>query len=187
MPPGRAAAFPGNTPGSTGRDRHSSDSRGSDRAGFLPLQVAPYRLCPACSHPAKRRWGQPQTRVVLISQLSPCWPLPAIFRTQLFVSRDIIMSCPFRKDYKPFTIRRINEGDPAMVRLNFAIELKYEIVGKASDFIFNVHAAHTRCQSVVTEHLYISQRVLPVIYTDPTYGTRYMRLKADPGQLRSEE
>jgi len=70
-----------------------------------------------------------------------------------------------------------------MVRLNFAIELKYEIVGKASDFIFNVHAAHTRCQSVVTEHLYISQRVLPVIYTDPTYGTRYMRLKADPGQL----
>jgi transglutaminase-like putative cysteine protease len=70
-----------------------------------------------------------------------------------------------------------------MVRLKFAIELKYEIADHASDFIFNIHAAQTRCQSVVTEQLYISQPILPVIYTDPTYGTRYMRLKADPGQL----
>lgn len=70
-----------------------------------------------------------------------------------------------------------------MIRLKFSIGLKYEIADYASDFIFNIHAAHTRCQTVVTEALHISQQVVPVIYTDPTYGTRYMRLKAEPGEL----
>ena len=70
-----------------------------------------------------------------------------------------------------------------MIRLKFSIGLKYEIADYASDFIFNIHAAHTRCQTVVTEALYISQQVVPAIYTDPTYGTRYMRLKAEPGEL----
>jgi len=70
-----------------------------------------------------------------------------------------------------------------MIRLKFSIGLKYEIADYASDFIFNIHAAHTRCQTVVTEALFISQQVTPAIYTDPTYGTRYMRLKAEPGEL----
>lgn len=70
-----------------------------------------------------------------------------------------------------------------MIRLKFAIELKYEISDYASDFIFNIHAARTRCQSVVSEQLDLSQPVVPVIYTDPTYGSRYMRLKAEPGLL----
>lgn len=70
-----------------------------------------------------------------------------------------------------------------MIRLSFSIGLQYEIAGFASDFIFNIHAAKTRCQSVVTEALTISQPVAPVIYTDPTYGTRYLRIKAEPGPL----
>lgn len=70
-----------------------------------------------------------------------------------------------------------------MIRLKFDIELGYEIADYASDFIFNIHAAQTRHQSVVIEQLYLSQPVTPVIYTDPTYGTRYMRLKAAPGPL----
>ena len=70
-----------------------------------------------------------------------------------------------------------------MIRLKFSIGLKYEIADYASDFIFNIHAAHTRCQTVVTEALHISQQVVPVIYTDPAYGSRYMRLKAEPGDL----
>ena len=70
-----------------------------------------------------------------------------------------------------------------MIRLKFSIDLKYEIADYASDFIFNIHAAHTRCQTVVSEALHLSQPVVPVIYTDPTYGTRYMRLKAEPGEL----
>ena len=72
---------------------------------------------------------------------------------------------------------------PVMIRLKFAIDLRYEIADHASDFIFNIHAAQTPCQSLVSEQLHLSQPVVPVIYTDPTCGTRYMRLKAEPGQL----
>ena len=70
-----------------------------------------------------------------------------------------------------------------MTRLKFSIDLNYEISGYAGDFILNVHAAQTRCQSVVAEQLHLSQPIEPVIYTDPIYGTRYMRLKAEPGPL----
>src|SRR5579862_5039802 len=70
-----------------------------------------------------------------------------------------------------------------MIRLKFSIALQYEVADYASDFIFNIHAAQTRSQTVVTEALQISQPVAPVIYTDPTYGSRYMRLKAEPGLL----
>jgi len=43
-----------------------------------------------------------------------------------------------------------------MVRLKFRIELKYEIADHPSDFIFNVHAAQTRCQSLVMENFLVS-------------------------------
>ena len=70
-----------------------------------------------------------------------------------------------------------------MIRMKFSIDLNYEIADYASDFIFNIHAAQTHCQSVVKEQLNLSQPIAPVIYTDPMYGTRYMRLKAEPGLL----
>jgi transglutaminase-like putative cysteine protease len=70
-----------------------------------------------------------------------------------------------------------------MIRLMFSIDLNYEIAGYPSDFILNIHAAQTRCQSVVAEQLNLSQPIQPVLYTDPTYGTRYTRLKAEPGLL----
>lgn len=70
-----------------------------------------------------------------------------------------------------------------MIRLKFDIKLSYEIADSESDFIFNIHAAQTHHQSVVIEQLYLSQPVTPVVYTDPTYGTRYMRLKAASGPL----
>ena len=70
-----------------------------------------------------------------------------------------------------------------MVRLKFSIEIKYEIADYASDFIFNIHAAQTTHQSVIEEQLFISQPIASVIYTDPTYGSRYIRLKASPGLL----
>jgi transglutaminase-like putative cysteine protease len=70
-----------------------------------------------------------------------------------------------------------------MIRLKFSIDLRYEIADFASDFIFNIHAAHTRCQTVVTEALQLSQPVTPVVFVDPTYGSRYMRLRAEPGVL----
>lgn len=70
-----------------------------------------------------------------------------------------------------------------MIRLKFTIKLQYEINGDASDFIFNVHAAKTAQQSVVAEQLYISQPMTTLLYTDPTYGSRFIRLKAQPGPL----
>ena len=70
-----------------------------------------------------------------------------------------------------------------MIRLKFAIELHYEILDNPSDFILNIHAAQTRCQAVVAEQLTVSQPVETVIYTDPTYGTRFLRMKGDPGNL----
>ncbi|MEK6592466.1 MAG: transglutaminase family protein [Pseudomonadota bacterium] len=70
-----------------------------------------------------------------------------------------------------------------MIRLKFSIALKYEVADYASDFIFNIHAAQTHCQSVIAEQLHLNQPIVPVVYTDPTYGSRYMRVKAEPGQL----
>lgn len=70
-----------------------------------------------------------------------------------------------------------------MIRLKFSIELNYEVIVAPSDFIINIHAAHTDHQSVVTEQLYLSQPLTPQIYTDAIYGTRYMRLQAGAGPL----
>jgi transglutaminase-like putative cysteine protease len=70
-----------------------------------------------------------------------------------------------------------------MVRLKFSAQLQYDVADLASDFIFNIHAAQTGCQSVVAETLDISPPMMPVIYTDQTFGTRYMRLTAQSGPM----
>ena len=70
-----------------------------------------------------------------------------------------------------------------MVKLKFRIELSYEIADHPSDFIFNVHAAETRRQSLVTENFLVSQPVAVSLFTDPAHGNRYARLRADPGKL----
>lgn len=70
-----------------------------------------------------------------------------------------------------------------MIRLKFAIELKYEIANGAADFVFNIHAAQTPCQSVFGEAVLLSQPVANAVYTDPTFGSRYMRVRAQPGPL----
>ncbi len=70
-----------------------------------------------------------------------------------------------------------------MIRLKFAIELRYDIAEPGSDFIFSIHAAQTPHQQVVTEALTISQPLLPKLYTDPLVHTRFLRLKAHAGPL----
>jgi transglutaminase-like putative cysteine protease len=70
-----------------------------------------------------------------------------------------------------------------LIRLQFSIELNYDIAPPGCDFIFNIHAAHTPHQQVVTESLDISQILPPNIYTDPITHTRYLRLKALAGPL----
>jgi len=68
-----------------------------------------------------------------------------------------------------------------MIRMKFEITLAYQIIGAPGDFIFNIHAAQTPHQHVVSENLNTGNRALPLVYTDPSYGSRYMRLQIPPG------
>jgi len=70
-----------------------------------------------------------------------------------------------------------------VIRLNFGIALKYEIADNTADFVFNIHAAQTPWQSVFAEALLVSQPVPTMVYTDSTFGSRYMRMRAEPGPL----
>jgi transglutaminase-like putative cysteine protease len=70
-----------------------------------------------------------------------------------------------------------------MIRLRLSIDLDYEISGPGSDFIFNIHAAHTARQHVVEESLTLSQDVPSLVTTDPGTLNRHLRLSARPGPL----
>lgn len=70
-----------------------------------------------------------------------------------------------------------------MVRLKFFVQLKYEIAGTPADFIFNIHATRTRCQSLVEETLAVMPEVPVSLFVDSAHGNRYARLRAGPGEL----
>ena len=70
-----------------------------------------------------------------------------------------------------------------MVRIQFAIDLHYNLTYPGTDFVFNIHAAKTPAQTVVSEQLQISQPVLPTLQTAPATCARYLRLTAGPGPL----
>ncbi len=70
-----------------------------------------------------------------------------------------------------------------MVRISLQIDLNYQVDPFGADFVFNIHAAQTASQKIVSENLILSQNVTTQIHTDPVSGTRYMRLHALPGQL----
>jgi transglutaminase-like putative cysteine protease len=70
-----------------------------------------------------------------------------------------------------------------MIRLRLSLELDYEVFDPGCDFIFNIHAAHTRRQHVVEESLSLNQNVATKVETDPATLNRYLRLSARPGPL----
>jgi transglutaminase-like putative cysteine protease len=70
-----------------------------------------------------------------------------------------------------------------MVRMKFSIELAYEIFDARADFIFNIEAAQTPHQTIVSEKLDISQAVHRDSYTDPRLAARFLRLQASAGPL----
>ena len=70
-----------------------------------------------------------------------------------------------------------------MIRLKFAIDLKYEIADNPADFILNVHAAQTPWQAVFAEAVALSQQVASSVYLDPAFGSRFLRIRAQPGPL----
>lgn len=72
-----------------------------------------------------------------------------------------------------------------MIRMDLQLELNYDIYDpNGADFVFNIHAAHTPCQTVRNEKLVLSQNIASDVATDGTTATRYMRLHANPGPLK---
>lgn len=71
-----------------------------------------------------------------------------------------------------------------MVRIELSIDLLYDVGQPGADFVFNIHGAHTRCQTIHSERLNISQAVVPQVFTDQATHNRYLRLSAWPGPLQ---
>jgi transglutaminase-like putative cysteine protease len=71
-----------------------------------------------------------------------------------------------------------------MVRMKFSIELAYDIVDASADFIFNIEAAQTPHQRLVSENLAISQQVRQDAYVDRRLAARFLRLQAAAGPLK---
>ncbi|HUH38340.1 MAG TPA: transglutaminase family protein [Spongiibacteraceae bacterium] len=70
-----------------------------------------------------------------------------------------------------------------MIRLNVSIKLAYDVVGGPGDCIFNIHAAQTARQRVVTESLHVTGCEQPGVDLDATSGCRFVRLRVPRGPL----
>lgn len=69
------------------------------------------------------------------------------------------------------------------VRMRYAVALDYDVRAAGADFIFNVQAARTRQQTVLSEELSISQTVARQEYIDPRNAGRLLRIRAAQGPL----
>ncbi|WP_422846548.1 transglutaminase-like domain-containing protein [Acidovorax sp. M2(2025)] len=64
------------------------------------------------------------------------------------------------------------------------IDLAYDIVDtQGADFVFNIHAAQTACQTVLAERLVLNQDIATELHTDPATRNRTLRLHGKPGTL----
>jgi transglutaminase-like putative cysteine protease len=70
------------------------------------------------------------------------------------------------------------------VRLRYHADLQYEVHAPGCDFIFNVQAARTPHQRIISEKLEINQPVEHQAFIDTQTNSRYLRLHADAGPLR---
>jgi len=71
-----------------------------------------------------------------------------------------------------------------VVRIELQFQLAYQVGDRGADFIFCIHAAQTPCQSVVDEALWLSQAVDARLETELPTHSRFLRLHAQPGELR---
>lgn len=71
-----------------------------------------------------------------------------------------------------------------MVRLKFSITLAYQVLNQPADFVFNIQAAHTERQQLVSESLEISPTTPYEALERKLDGIRYLRLQAQPGPLK---
>ena len=70
-----------------------------------------------------------------------------------------------------------------MVRLKLSIHLLYDILNSPADFIFNIHAAETSRQTILSETLEINQAIPFYCNRSTRLPNRLLRLQALPGQL----
>ncbi|MFV5213601.1 transglutaminase-like domain-containing protein [Azonexus caeni] len=70
-----------------------------------------------------------------------------------------------------------------MVRIQFAIDLDYALNAPGVDFVFNIHAAQTPRQRIVSESLQLTPTLAPTIVTEPHTAARFLRLHVDNGPL----
>lgn len=68
-----------------------------------------------------------------------------------------------------------------MVRIQFSIDLRYEVGFPGADFIFNIQASRTRQQTVIAEQLTLSQSLPTLAHTDAITHARSLRVSALPG------
>ena len=73
---------------------------------------------------------------------------------------------------------------PPPIRLRYRVDLQYDVGAPGCDFIFNVQAARTPHQRVLSEKLEIDQAVAHHSFVDAQTGTRFLRLHAGAGPLR---
>jgi transglutaminase-like putative cysteine protease len=76
-----------------------------------------------------------------------------------------------------------NGTDMKRVRIELQVTLSYQVGDQGADFIFNVEAARTACQTVANESLILSQNVWTQHSVDVVTGNRTLRLRALPGPL----
>jgi transglutaminase-like putative cysteine protease len=69
------------------------------------------------------------------------------------------------------------------IKMKFDISLEYT-VDSSADFIFNIHAAKTPHQIVISEHLEIGDFAPNAHQFDDFEGNRWLRIKAAPGTLK---
>jgi len=69
------------------------------------------------------------------------------------------------------------------VRLQYQVDLRYQVNSAGSDFVFNVQAARTRQQLVLWESLTVNQGVALQEHCDPATSGRFLRLRASAGEL----
>ena len=68
------------------------------------------------------------------------------------------------------------------VRIAYTIDLHYDVFAP-SDFVFNIHAAHTDQQRVLSETVAIDPQGAWRVETEPWLGNRLLRLRAQAGAL----
>ena len=71
-----------------------------------------------------------------------------------------------------------------VVRIELQFQLAYQVGHRGADFIFCIHAAQTPSQRVVDEALWLSQAVDARLETEVPTHSRFLRLHAQPGELK---